>query len=78
MITLTYKIYYESPTHRLIKRDLIKDAGTYKFVHDYRRIDESTAVLKIMSVWPNGNSVQLERITNPLTQLRNLGIQIAE
>jgi hypothetical protein len=78
MITITYKIYYESPTHRLIKRDLIKDAGTYKLVCHYHRIDESTAVLKIMTVWLKGDSVQLEYISNPLTQLRNLGIQIAE
>jgi len=74
MITLTYKIYYESPTRRLIKRDLIKDAGTYRLVHDYRRIDESTEVLKIMTVWLKGNSVQLEYISNPLTQLKQSGM----
>jgi len=74
MITLTYKIYYESPTHRLVERDFIKDAGTYRLVCHYHRIDQSTAVFKIMTVWLKGNSVQIEQVTNPLTQLKQCGM----
>ena len=71
MITITYKICYEPPSKFRTYEQLKEIMGIDKITYDAIALavmDEF--IIKIMGVQFNGTSVQLNSVSNPLTQLK--------
>jgi len=77
MITITYKICYESPLMFRTRGQLKESMGLGETTYDVITLGVSLAkdelIIKIIALQLNGTSVQLHGVRNPLTQLKQSG-----